>query len=186
MGARVMPMLQLAIPEHVERLYVPSDFVWPPLDLAAGPILLHGMSNAGKTSFAICAHPLARPLVVKMPDDLKRLSIRTDGLIFDDCDFSRWHPTEVIALLDFELARSVPARYFDGQIPAFMPMIFTSNVEDIFPAGRNDEQQRAIDRRIRKVRVGCMLQKAGVAASMEERRARRAQAQNAARALGTE
>ena len=87
------------------------------------------------------------PLLAKRVDDLKRLTFRHDGIVFDDVDFRGWPPTEVIALLDYNIPRSLGARFHDVRLDAFFPIIMTSNVYPIFPAGDNAEQDTAIEPR---------------------------------------
>jgi hypothetical protein len=101
------------------------------------------------------------PLLAKRVDDLKRLTFRHDGIVFDDVDFRGWPPTEVIALLDYNIPRSLGARFHDVRLDAFFPIIMTSNVYPIFPAGDNAEQDTAIERRHRAVHVTKPLQRDG-------------------------
>ena len=151
-----MQMLQQRI-GHAERvMFSLADFLHPPLDLSKSCVLF-GASEIGKTRFAL-AH-FQYPLLVKNIEDLKKISLRTDGLVFDDMRFTHpddlrklnLSPEQTIALLDIELACSIGARYSDIFIPAGMRRIFTTNrrlpIEAIFPAGVNPDQQRGIDRR---------------------------------------
>eukprot|EP00966_Prymnesium_polylepis_P008825 203487-Prymnesium_polylepis.1 len=114
--------------------------------------MLYGKSGVGKTSFAK-AHG-NYPLVVSTLDDLKKINVdKTDLLIFDDMEFSEWMPEKVIHLLDIENSRSFKSRHTDAQIPKGMKRIFSTNMDPpdaIFPPGKNEEQQAAIDRRFVK------------------------------------
>ena len=83
------------------------------------------MSGTGKTEFAT-AH-FESPHVVRRRDDLKRISFTCDGLVFDDMDFAEWKAEEVISLLNWTKERTIAARYADAQVPALIPMIFTTN-----------------------------------------------------------
>ena len=76
----------------------------------------------------------------------------TDLLIFDDMCFDDWEPEQAIHLLDMNNVRSIKTCYVDATIPKGMSRIFTTNTNTIFPNGKNEEQQKAIDRR--HVRVG--------------------------------
>ena len=51
-------------------------------------------------------------------DDLKKISGVVDGIIFDDMDFNDWSPEEILALLDWDEPRSLPARYNDAFVDA--------------------------------------------------------------------
>ena len=54
------------------------------------PIVLHGVSGAGKTEFAVAHFHKAH--IVRRRDDLKNISFTCDGLVFDDMDFTKWEP----------------------------------------------------------------------------------------------
>ena len=72
------------------------------------------------------------------------VSEANDGIIFDDCNFSKWAPEDAIALLDWDEERSLPARYSDARIEADIPMIFTTNKKpkEIFPRGKRGQKER--------------------------------------------
>ena len=96
-------------------------------------------------------------------EDLKKVSLRTTHLVFDEMRFdgrdddtagreSKLSPQELIKLLDVEHNRSISARYKDAQIPKGMPRIFTTNSpllphDHFFPRGRDAVEQYAIDSR---------------------------------------
>ena len=153
------------------KLFTMDDFNQPPLEFDM-PIVLHGPSEYCKTAYAK-AH-FDSPLIVRRPDDLKRISGPTDGIIFDDCNFRKWAAEDAIALLDWDEARSLPARYHDAFIEADIPMIFTTNLKPhkIFPRAATAEQRRAIKRRYREVEVTACLARAGRPATPAEKRAR--------------
>ena len=176
MGARIEPMLAARLGDTSEKLFEITDFNMEKLELDQ-PIVLHGVSGAGKTEFAV-AH-FQKPHIVRRRDDLKKISFNCDGLVFDDMDFSDWKPEEVIALLNWTKERSISARYSDAQIPAMIGMIFTTNCgmtgafDTIFPAGRTAEQQAAIARRLKCVPVAGPLMVGGRAFTSVEMQARR-------------
>lgn len=180
-GTRIQPMLEQAIGSPDEKLFSLADFRRPALDLSR-PVLLHGKTNTGKSEYAE-AH-FDTPTVVRTRDDLKRATFFTDGIIFDDFDFCGWKPTEIIHLLSYTKNRSLPARYSDARIAAFTPIIFTTNVKPkhFFPKARNSEQQRAIRRRHRRVKVRRPLQRIGRAFTHAELQARRSVGKNGPRA----
>ena len=115
---------------------------------------MSGKTNLGKTEYAE-AH-FERPTIVRTRDDLKRATFFTDGIIFDDFDFGKWTPEEIIHLLSYETNRSLPARYSDAHIEAFVPLIFTTNKhpKNLFPRSTCKEQRKAIRRRHARVNKG--------------------------------
>ena len=143
-----MPMLRLRIGRPVIPKYSLDQFSLEgydlplPLDKA---ILLHGNSEVGKTAMAL-AH-FEHPHLITAMDDLKQIGLDCDGLVFDDMDFTHLNPEQCIALLDMEYERSIKCRYYNAEIPANLPRIFTSNAPMIFPPGRTAAQQYAINRR---------------------------------------
>lgn len=154
-GTRIQPMLERNYIESDASPYVLTDFNVPQLDLSL-PVVLHGKSCAGKTSFAL-AHGTS-PLLIDEPDKLKKVTKRHNLLVFDDVDFSMWNPNDAIKLLDIDFERTIRCRYSNAVIPKGMRRIFCTNsalnqYDHIFPSGKNLDQQRAIDRRYRKVPV---------------------------------
>ena len=133
--------------------------------------MLHGDTEVCKSAKA----HFDAPLVVRRPDDLKRMSGGTDGIIFDDCDFSKWSPEDTICLLDWDEARSLPARYSDSFIEADIPLIFTTNrrPHKIFSRSPIAKQRRAIKRRYRAVEVTACLAAGGRPFTAAEKRMRR-------------
>ena len=156
-GERVEQGLKRRLGKSAIVRYSLSDFSCPPLDLTKA-VVLFGNANIGKTQFAL-AHFKYSLLVTRM-DDLKKISLRTDGIVFDQMCFTHSDTKklnltadETINLLDMELERSSPARYGDASIPAGMPRVFTTNRkansgEPIFPKGCNAAEQDGIDRRV--------------------------------------
>ena len=86
-----------------------------------------------------------------------------------------WSPEDTIALLDWEEARSLPARYSDAFIEADIPMIFTTNKKPhkIFPRAETKRQRKAIKRRYRAVAITASLARLGRPMTPIEKRARR-------------
>lgn len=128
--------------------YSLSDFVQPPVVLDR-PILIYGPSGIGKTQFAL-AH-FKNPLLVKEIDDLKRLTKKHDGIVFDDMSFKHWPAESVIHLLDYESRSSIHCRNTNAYIPEGMNRIFTHNESNIFDAqNMTMSQAAAINRRYTK------------------------------------
>jgi len=159
MGARVQPMLAARLGDTSSRPFRLRDFNRPPLEFGdMMPVVLHGLSNAGKTEFAV-AH-FKQPAIIRRRDDLKALGLRVDGIIFDDVDLKDWKPEEVIALLNVTKERTVGARYSDARLPADVPLVFTTNMGMQGPfdsIGKSADQQAAITRRFKCVPVPAPL-----------------------------
>ena len=159
---RVEAGLQMRISHSQPSQFKLEDFKcapFTPAELESKAIVIQGASHIGKTQWAL-AH-FEYPLVVSEIDDLQGITLRTDGLVFDQMRFI--HPEDtrklnmsadaIIKLLDMELERSISARYKNARVPAKMPRIFTTNRrvtdgEPIFPFGCNREEQEGIDSRI--------------------------------------
>ena len=139
-------------------------------DEPADPTKAH---HTGKTAFAL-AH-FTHPLMIRRLEDLRFKSVYTDGIVFDDCDFSSLSAEDTIALLDFDQQRSLPARYSNIIIGAEIPMIFTTNKKPkkIFTRARHGAQREAIKRRYIKVKVRHPLMASGAPFTPAEKRARR-------------
>jgi len=157
-GTRVLPMIDARFGDFVTPKYSLEQFVRQALNLKENKVIvLYGKSGAGKTEFAL-AH-FERPLLVSEMDDLKGLTARNDGIVFDDMEFTTLSAKAVIKLLDTSYKRSIQARYRNAVIPAGLPRIFTTNLHmvyphsHIFPPGKNSEQYEAITRRYTAVRV---------------------------------
>lgn len=98
-----------AVPENWQNL-----FIW-------------GETGTGKTQFARALLPQAK--VVRHPSQLADCRF-SDGVIFDDFSVSRWPPTSVIALLDWDEASGINIKYGCIVIPPHTRKIFTFN-EDL-------------------------------------------------------
>ena len=155
---RIESALERRLGECEPSPYALRDFNVPPLDLSRA-VIIQGASHIGKTHFAL-AH-FEYPLLVSEMDDLHKISLRTDGIVFDQMCFTNPYDrkelnltgNQIIRLLDIEVARSIGARYHNSRIPKGMPRIFTTNQhvsegEPIFPRGRNAEEQEGIDSRL--------------------------------------
>ncbi len=140
------------------KTYELSDFEAPPLDLSK-PLVLAGKSGMGKTNF-LKAHG-KYPLVVKTLDGLRKITETTDLVIFDDMNFRDLGLTadQMIALLDIEETITIKTRPNfkgdDATLRAGLKRAFSTNllVREIFPDGKNPEQQTGIDRRFNLVTV---------------------------------
>jgi hypothetical protein len=184
-GARIENMLGKRVGTPEPKLFTLADFTRDPLDLSL-PVVLWGETNVGKTEYALAHFDV--PLVVRRRDDLKRATGGTDGIIFDDVNFSDWSPEDIICLLEMEKPRSLPARYSDAFIEADTPMVFTTNKKPkrIFPRGETSAQRAAIKRRYASVRVKRPLQVLGRPMTRAEKRARREAGQNGPQGPGIE
>ena len=162
-GTRILPMLDISHGQNDAVNFSRADFSLQidPAELRQKAVVLYGDSGIGKTSCALAQFP--RPLLVSRMEDLKKISLRTTHLVFDEMRFdgrdddtagreSKLSPQELIKLLDVEHNRSISARYKDAQIPKGMPRIFTTNSpllphDHFFPRGRDAVEQYAIDSR---------------------------------------
>lgn len=137
--------------EPFKHHYSLKDFTAPELQLEKATLLV-GDTQLGKTHFAL-AH-FKNPLIVSVTDDLKKLSVDHDGVVFDDMSFTGWKTGSVIALLDWEIPRSIRVLYGTVKIPAYTKKIFTHNSRDIFYLPETDQSVKdAIDRRINIVNI---------------------------------
>lgn len=139
--------LSTALHSTFSRPFLETSFNW----------LITGLAGTGKTQYAL-AH-FKHPCLVSHIDDLKNITDNTDGIVFDDMSFRQYPAGSIIHLLDREVSRTIHARYFNALIPADMPKIFTNNRDDIFvpEKGASDEEQEAINRRFKTLRVSAKL-----------------------------
>ena len=84
-----------------------------------------GDAGCGKTQYAL-SH-FVKPLLVTHIDDLLNLQQDNDGIVFDDMDFTHWHRTHQIHILDYDNTRSIHCRYRTASIPKHTFKIFTGN-----------------------------------------------------------
>ena len=130
--------------------YPLSSFKLPAQDLSKA-LLLTGLSNAGKTQFAL-AH-FNEPLQVKNLDDLLEYQEgRHDGIVFDDMSFTHWQVEYVLAMLTIDEPTSIKCRYRNVRLPVGLPRIFTHN-ENPFPIPEGPDQVTALNRRLNRVYI---------------------------------
>lgn len=138
--------------------YVSTQFTVPLETDFTKPILIWGSSGLGKTEYAK-AH-FKNPFVVIQSnmESLRRLSPDNDGIIFDDCSFHHFSPSDVIALLGRgNTPRALKCRYQSADIPPRMPTIFTYNLCNPFYDAISAEQREAVNSRFRAVHVTLSL-----------------------------
>lgn len=117
-----------------------------------------GASGLGKTYWAI--HHFDRPLLVRHIDDLKGLSDRNDGIIFDDMSFSHWPRSACIHILDVKLQTTVNVKHSVVTIKAGTRRIFTSNLPfgNSFNFTDNGVTEKiALERRCKRWRISGSL-----------------------------
>jgi len=129
-----------------------QDAVWTLLPVPGFRCLyIWGEPGTGKTSWAI--HQFKRPFFCNDVDDLKLFDPeRFDGIVMDDCNFSKVDAEFVIALLDWDMDRSLRSRYTNAWIPAKTQKIICSNLHwrDLFPV-YDERQKGAVARRLTRV-----------------------------------
>ena len=108
------------------------------------PIVLIGPSGIGKTQFAKACLPGA--LFARHVDSLKSVQDWSNGVIFDDMDFSQWPRVSQIHLVDQEEDSEIHVRYSTVIIPANTKKIFCCNERPFIV-------DPAIDRRITVVNM---------------------------------
>jgi hypothetical protein len=131
-------------------------------------IVYSGQAGCGKSARA-CSE-FARPLLVNTVDDLRNIVLSgkhaTTHLVFDEYNFDVFFThvpvkdrvTLAINLLDCKESHTVKARNYDIIVPP-LPRFFTTNKEMIWPychispPGANSEEQLAILRRFRTIRI---------------------------------
>lgn len=84
-----------------------------------------GPPGTGKTQYAL-SH-FKQPLLVTHIDDLLNLNVNHDGIVFDDMDFTHWHRTHQIHIVDYDNTRSIHCRYRTATIPKHTFKVFTCN-----------------------------------------------------------
>jgi hypothetical protein len=111
-------------------------------------LFLTGPSQTGKTQWAV--HQFKNPLLVSHMDDLRGfIQDFHDGIVFDDMSFAHLPRTACIHLLDWDMQRSIHARYSNAIIPAKTRKIITSNLpfSECFPY----DESGAIRNRVSKI-----------------------------------
>lgn len=121
----------LRIMDSLEGSYAIDKFNIPPLDLQKCHYHLWGDPDLGKTQYAL-AH-FRHPLHVKHIDWLAKFDPNYhDGVVFSEMTFFHIPPQQVINLLNRKDPVQFHVRYMVAYIPIGIPMIFTTNEEDIF------------------------------------------------------
>lgn len=106
---------------------------WPRLipidDLANNSFIFFGEPGTNKTQFAL-SH-FKNPLLVCDIDDLLAFKPGThDGIVFDDCDFTKMSDQQQIQIVDCDIDRTIRCRYINPRIPAGTFKVFTTNTLD--------------------------------------------------------
>lgn len=81
------------------------------------------------------------------------------GVIFDDFDVSKWPPSAVIHLLDWDEPRGIDIKHSHVVIPAHTRKIITHNAsfDRWVPEGASDDQVAAMRRRVNVVNIHSSL-----------------------------
>ena len=139
--------LPYLIPEIEDRKRWTLDFIRHPM------VLLTGASGTGKTRFAL--DHFDDPLLVSRMEDLKRLTPKNDGIVFDDFSFMGFTIEDCIHICDIEMPRTINVKHGSVTIPSRLPRIITSNKPfvELFPA----DTAGALARRVRVVTVSHRL-----------------------------
>lgn len=105
-----------------------------------------GPTGTGKTQFAL-SH-FSRAVLVSDRQDLCKIDERTDGIVFDDMQFSDWKTVNILHLVDCYEPRTVNVKYSAAEILRFLPRIFcTNDLSLIFPCNMLLTTREAIERR---------------------------------------
>lgn len=134
-----------------------SDFVHAPLlDEGWSVLYLNGGTGLGKTQYARALLPEA--VVVSHRDQLREVDF-SKGVILDDFDVSKWPPSAVIHLLDWDEPRGIDIKHSHVVIPAHTRKIITHNssFERWVPEGASDDQVSAMRRRVNVVNIHSRL-----------------------------
>lgn len=129
---------KLSMPKENER----NPYTW----------LLHGPTGTGKTSFAL-SH-FNEPVLVRVIEDLHAIKTTTDGIVFDDFDFSNKTAQNIIHMFDLENDSSINIKYGTATIPRMMPRIVTTNnASSVYPIKSTQQDKDAISRRLKSMYV---------------------------------
>lgn len=91
-------------------------------------LILSGPPGLGKTEWSL-AH-FEHALLCTHLEDLARITKDTDGIVFDDMNFTHLHREAQIHIMERRFSHSIHVRYQNVSIPTGMPCIFTTNVAD--------------------------------------------------------
>lgn len=112
-------------------------------------LVIVGRSGAGKTAFAIafCENKGLKPLVISHREDLQRLAPSHDALIIDDADLTLFHPTEILALVETNVPKTIKVMWRAVRKKAGIVVIILMNHPQ-FKELSNIFRQEAIARRV--------------------------------------
>ena len=104
-----------------EWIETPADLEWnrEKQSLVVCAIPFSGKTNWAKAQFE-------KPFVIEDIDDLKCIPEGCDGLVFDDCEFSKLKLQAQKALADVRVSKTIRARHVNAYKPK-LPAIFTTN-----------------------------------------------------------
>lgn len=130
--------------------YQLASFGWTiAWDPTTKTLILHGLTNTGKTALAKALLP--RALMTSHLDLLREFDAEEyDGIILDDMSFKHLHREAQLALVDRYEDRQIHIRYTIANIPAGTPLIITTNAS---PDDVVSIYDAAIRRRLTIVRV---------------------------------
>lgn len=119
-------------------------------------LYLSGPTGLGKTQYARALLPEAT--VISHRDQLREVDF-SKGVIFDDFDVSKWPPSAVIHLLDWDEPRGIDIKHSHVVIPAHTRKIITHNAsfDRWVPEGASDDQVAAMRRRVNVVNIHSSL-----------------------------
>ncbi len=150
-GQRVKANLQMLADDNKEQDHTYSDFINIPALMAEWNrekqvLWLFGATGLGKTEYARSL--FNNPLFVRHKDQLKGLTTKTDGIIFDDFSITHWPRESVIHLTDLNNKSGIDVKHGVAVIPKGMPRIFCSNTW-IWP----EDESGAIQRRVYAIKI---------------------------------
>jgi len=91
--------------------------------------------------------------------DQLRTADLSKGVIFDDFDVSKWPPSAVIHLLDWDEPRGIDIKHSHVVVPPHTRKIITHNssFDRWVPEGATDDQVQAMRRRVTVVNIHSRL-----------------------------
>ncbi len=129
-GSRVKANIQMMADDEKEEDPKFTVFInIPPLmggwDREKQVLWLFGPTGLGKTEYARSL--FEHGLLVRHKDQLKQITAKTDGIIFDDFNVSHWPRESVIHLTDLKNKSGIDVKHGVATIPKGMPRVFCSN-----------------------------------------------------------